>query len=149
MIKKCSHCKSVLDESAFNWKVTDVQRASNCKECSRKYIRSHYSKNKTYYIRKAKIKNLELRQESIEYIGNYLRTHKCVDCGESNILVLEFDHKVRTTKVKEVSLLIKQRISLKRVIEEIEKCEVRCANCHRKKTAIENNSWKLKFAPVA
>ncbi len=65
-----------------------------------------------------------------EFVAEYLRTHHCVDCGESNPIVLDFDH-VRGNKVYTISWLRKKPFSLKRIQEEIDKCEVRCSNCHR------------------
>jgi chorismate-pyruvate lyase len=117
----------------------------HCRECSRKYIREHYRNNKKYYIDKAHKRNIEIRQKSLSYIGSFLRSHRCVDCGETDILVLEFDHKTRSDKYKEISRLIKTRGSLKRLVEEMSKCEVRCANCHRRKSAKEENSWRLQY----
>ena len=71
-----------------------------------------------------------------------------MDCNESDILVLEFDHKERKEKSYNVSYLMRRGLSFDKLIEEIKKCDVRCANCHRRKTEKESNSWKLKFAPV-
>jgi hypothetical protein len=57
----------------------------------------------------------------------YLETHPCVDCGYADIRALEFDH------VKGKTFTIGQRgtLSPTKVLAEIEKCEVRCCNCHR------------------
>jgi len=51
-------------------------------------------------------------------------------------MVLEFDH-VRGTKSGNISEMMRGGFSWKRVLEEIEKCEIRCANCHRRKTAVQ------------
>lgn len=63
----------------------------------------------------------------------YLREHPCVDCGEADILVLEFDH-IRE-KTADVSTLLTGAHSWSRILSEIEKCDVRCANCHRIRTS--------------
>jgi hypothetical protein len=68
-----------------------------------------------------------------QYVTDYLLAHPCVDCGEKDIIVLEFDH-VRGDKKYNVSNLIMQSYGLNTLITEIEKCEVRCANCHRRIT---------------
>ena len=149
MSKKCSKCGKILDESEFNWKIRNIRRAVHCKNCSRKYIREHYKNNLRYYIEKAKKRNIDVAQRCHEYIGLYLSSHPCVDCGEKDILVLEFDHKNKTEKEIDISKTIRQGFPVKKLIKEISKCEIRCANCHRRKTAHENNNWKLKFAPVA
>ena len=145
VIKKCSRCRRMLNESEFNWKFKGKKLQYNCKACSRAYVKSHYKNNIQYYINKAKKRNILIKNESIAYIGNYLRAHKCIDCGEADILVLEFDHRISTDKYKDISKLIKGRYTIKKIITEIAKCDVRCANCHRRKTARDTNSWRLKF----
>lgn len=144
-MKTCTKCKSVLDESMFNWKQKGVKLSYHCKNCSRKYVKEHYANNKGYYVSKAKNRNKMLREEAYSYIGPYLLSHPCVDCGETNILVLEFDHRLRKMKESEISHIITNGGRLSKVINEIAKCDIRCSNCHRKKTEIENNSWKLKY----
>ena len=148
MTKKCSRCNHRLPVTDFNWKVKNVRRASYCKNCSREYIRNHYKKNRQYYIEKARKRNLELRQRARKYIWSYLLAHPCVDCGETDVLVLEFDHRDKSRKSGNVGCIIRSTGSLEQLIEEISKCDVRCANCHRRKTEKERISWKLSYAPV-
>lgn len=57
-----------------------------------------------------------------------------MDCGEDNPVVLDFDH-VRGVKKRNVGELARRAYSLETLITEIDKCEVRCANCHRCATA--------------
>ena len=61
-------------------------------------------------------------------VDAYLRDHPCVDCGESDLRVLEFDH-VRGDKFKSIAQMYSY--CLQRIMTEIAKCDVRCANCHR------------------
>ncbi len=56
----------------------------------------------------------------------------CVDCGEKNHIVLDFDH-IRDKKYN-VSRMIHDGFSWKAIMKEIQKCEVVCANCHRIRT---------------
>lgn len=149
MTKKCPRCKKTLDFLKFNWKIKNVKRAVYCKECSREYIKEHYYKNKDYYLKKAKKRNKKEKEKKSKYIYNYLKNHPCVDCGERDILVLEFDHKDRQDKNHTISIILRENIRFKKLTNEVAKCEVRCANCHRRKTAKENNSWRLYYAPVA
>lgn len=149
MSKKCPGCMQTLDESEFNWKIKNIKLQSYCKKCSRLYIKSHYDKNRQYYIVKAHKRNDVLQKRARDFLGPYLLSHPCVDCGETNILVLEFDHKNRKEKTDTIGRIIQSGASLDKIKNEVAKCDVRCSNCHRKKTEIENNSWKLKYAPVA
>lgn len=96
--------------------------------------------NNSYYLRKRKdeprflsqIKenNRNLRKRNKEFIKNYLKDKSCIDCGNSDIRVLEFDH-VSGIKFTEVSKMVRTGFSIKRILEEISKCEIRCCNCHR------------------
>lgn len=70
-------------------------------------------------------------QRNIWYVLSYLAAHPCVDCGEDDPVVLEFDH-VQTDKVASISDLVHKGYKLELIVAEIEKCEVRCANCHRR-----------------
>ena len=71
-------------------------------------------------------------EERFQYLVAYLRAHPCVDCGEEDPIVLEFDH-LRDKKFG-ISKGLQDR-SWQSVLDEIAKCEVVCANCHRRRTA--------------
>ncbi len=146
-MRVCSRCgKRKLDKN-FNFKNKLKKiRQYHCKECSRLYVRQHYEKNKRYYLQKAYKRNQKNRYEIRRYVWNYLCNHSCVDCGERDPNVLEFDHiGTKSAMISEMH----RNYTLKKVIQEISKCQVRCANCHRRKTARERN-WNKRFrAPVA
>ena len=69
----------------------------------------------------------------IRYAYEALERSGCVDCGQRSLEVLDFDH--LRDKVANVSVMLVQDSTLADVIDEIAKCEVRCANCHRRRTA--------------
>ncbi len=75
------------------------------------------------------------RTETRKSVFAYLRANPCVDCGEDDIAVLEFDHRDRATKEMRVSALVCQGYGWMTIKEEIDKCDVRCANCHRRRTS--------------
>jgi hypothetical protein len=62
-----------------------------------------------------------------------------VDCGERDPIVLEFDH-VRGSKTGNVTRMMYNKVSVEKLKAEIAKCDVRCANCHRRKTT-ERGGW--------
>ncbi len=147
-MKICIRCKQEKDIVEFNFKFKSKGiRQAQCRTCTRWYIKQHYYKNKEYYLKKAHRNNSSIRQRVREHLWQYLSSHPCVDCGEKDVLVLEFDHK--KDKYKEVGKMVTGRYSLIRVKAEIKKCEVRCANCHRKKTAQEQGWFKHLHAPIA
>lgn len=62
------------------------------KEAQAKSARKHYEANKEKVKQRARRFTDEARVRNREYVKTYLETHLCVDCGESDIIVLEFDH---------------------------------------------------------
>jgi hypothetical protein len=78
------------------------------------------------------------QRRNVLYVRDILSRSACLDCQETDICVLEFDHVAE--KHKSVSLLMWGEYSLATLAEEIAKCEIRCANCHRRRTAA---SWEL------
>ena len=82
-------------------------------------------------------KNKAARLRTRKLFVDYLKAHQCVDCGESDIVVLEFDH-VRGKKVGNVSKISKDG-SIKVLEREIRKCDVVCSNCHSRRTAARSN----------
>lgn len=92
--------------------------------------------------------NRPLRRRNTEFVRDYLATHPCVDCREPSVVVLEFDHvgKKRATVAK----LVQREHSLDSIRREIGECEVRCANCHRRKTCRTLGHFRQNAdAPVA
>ena len=66
----------------------------------------------------------------IAYIKDHLTKHPCVECGNTDIRVLEFDH-VRGKKNGAVTVLARSLLTLMpQLIAEMAKCDVRCRNCH-------------------
>lgn len=67
-----------------------------------------------------------------------------MDCGETDPRVLDFDH-VREIKRAGVFDLMDGYVSDKVLLNEIRKCDVRCSNCHRRKTVMGQNTWRARF----
>ena len=99
------------------------------KACSKK----HYELNKQEYIDRSTKNNILRRERNKSFIEDYKKLNPCVDCGESNTIVLEFDH-ITGDKFKDISTMANQMYGLDKIKEEIDKCEVVCANCHRIRT---------------
>lgn len=147
LMKTCIRCSQEKEVADFNFKFKSKGiRQTQCKSCTRTYIREHYYKNREYYLTKARRNNLIIRQEVKKYIWEYLSTHSCIDCGEKDIIVLEFDHK-QDDKFREIGKMVSGRYSLEKVKIEVQKCEIRCADCHRRKTA-KQLGWHKKIMPL-
>lgn len=80
--------------------------------------------------RKRKESSESKSEIKLRFMREYLRGHPCIDCGNSDVRVLEFDH-VRGKKIDRVSKMARDASSISQFLEEIDKCEIRCANCHR------------------
>lgn len=76
------------------------------------------------------------RKENMAKLIQYLQHHPCIDCRVPDFEVLEFDH-IRGTKVASISAMVHAGRPWSEVQDEIHKCEVRCANCHKKRHARE------------
>lgn len=134
--KRCSTCREVKPLGAFNrLKKAKDGRQYNCRDCNKQY---HYE-NWDRHMSQIRRRGTARKAENKRFIVEYLLTHPCVDCGETDILVLEFDH-VNGDKSDSVGRLVATQ-QLDRVIEEIQKCEVVCCNCHRRRTARRSASW--------
>jgi len=144
-MRRCSRCKEIKPLTEFNFKYKKRGiRQYHCRTCTRFLIQTHYRNHKEYYLKKARKRNLITRQQIHKYIWAYLSNHACVDCGEKDPMVLEFDH--ISQKNDSISNMVKYD-SLERVKAEILLCEVRCANCHRRITA-KRRSWNKQGLPL-
>lgn len=76
-----------------------------------------------------------------KFVDDYLKTHPCVKCGEQDIIVLEFDHRNSAEKDRSVSKMATVGVSVEKLKAEMDKCDVLCANCHRRKTFLQFG-WK-------
>jgi len=118
---------------AFAWRRKGRgQRDSHCRPCRSAYGKEHYAKNKQRYIEQAAVVRRRLVLERTKYLIEFFKTHPCLDCGEPDPVVLEFDH--LGEKAFNVSTGLHAR-SWESVLAEMKKCEIVCANCHRRRTA--------------
>jgi len=134
-MRRCSMCRLMKPLSEFPIKDrARGLRRSYCWDCCRAYSRAHYQRNREAYLERTRNRHRRDRDECRRVAYEYLLAHPCVDCGEADPVVLDFDHRDRTTKVAEVAWFIR-RGDVNALRLEIAKCDVRCANCHRQKTA--------------
>jgi hypothetical protein len=138
--KVCCACKinKLLDEFSKKSTAKDGLQ-SRCKVCQRLKVNEHYANNMQYYKDKAFKRDTKVIAYHRSFLITYLRNHPCIDCGNSDVEVLQFDHIDRTTKLNEVSNLLSG--STQKLLDEIAKCQIRCANCHIKRSRRQLGWW--------
>jgi len=130
--QRCSRCRLLLPLEAFNH--LGDRRQYYCRNCFKAYVTGRRK-----MIRQQGQAAQEKRiRRSQEHVLSILKSRECADCGETDVVVLEFDH-VRD-KLEHVSTLTNAGRSLARIDEEIERCDVVCVNCHRRRTA-RRSGW--------
>ena len=138
MGKRCSRCGLVKPLDAFARRGDNGRRQGNCRECNSEYLKEHYAANRPYYLAKARRRRLRTKAKHHARLREYFASHPCVDCGESDPVVLQFDH-VRGEKTYNIGTLVAAAAPWERIAREIAKCDVRCANCHWRRTAAQFN----------
>lgn len=142
-MKQCKKClKDKIDSGPnvefYTTSYKDKKYLLNtCKDClskrtSKNYYKDH-KKQKAIRKRNTNKRRLERRQLILEY----LFAHPCSDCPENDPIVLEFDH--LRDKSFDISDGLMKPLDL--LLEELDKCEVVCANCHKRRTAKRAGDW--------
>ena len=145
-MKTCTRCKN--DFRVEDFKIINKRtgkRSSMCPDCKRAYDREYWAKSTSYRERQLKRRG-DFKQRNRDFVIGYLKDHPCVDCGESDIIVLEFDH--QGDKDFNVSSMVGSAYSIDKIKKEIDKCEVVCANCHKRRTAKQFNWYKGRDTQV-
>lgn len=137
-MKTCSKCKNEKPLSAFG-KLSKAPDGLQyyCKLC--KAI-VHQDK-KDIRIPQILAAKKERIKEHRRRIYAYFLQNPC-ECGESDPVVLEFDHNDGTNKSGNISKMVIDGVGWERISAEIDKCTVRCANCHARRTAKQFGWWK-------
>lgn len=121
-----------------------------CHQCIIFYAEEYRKKNKDKiknysqldYVKKQRYaKRISYSQRNQLYVYELLKHKSCVDCNDNRIEVLDFDH-VKGNKENSICDIIRQALSIETLQKEIDKCEVRCANCHRIKTSKERGWFR-------
>lgn len=127
LMKRCAHCHEWKDENEFAFSNRLLgTRQKHCRTCMSAFNKASYQRTD----KSQKLGNRKRRTElAKQYVWDYLSTHPCVDCGEADPIVLEFDH-VNGVKKLAVTQMVSDGYSLEVTQAEITKCVVRCKNCH-------------------
>ena len=98
-----------------------------------KYHRDYYATHPN--VRRNTLSYMRVRGwERKEKLAVFKALRGCADCGERDPLVLDFDHLPGTNKIASLSYMANKTVAWPKIVAEIEKCDVVCANCHRRRT---------------
>lgn len=143
-LRRCGRCGQLKPEEEFNWRrVGRGQRDNYCRPCRSEYKKEHYARNRARYIENAIRRRRQIARERTELVLGLVAGRPCADCGETDPLVLEFDH--LHDKKFSVSQGLRDR-SWDTVLAEIDKCDVVCANCHRRRTILRGGHLRAAVA---
>lgn len=117
------------------------------REAQRRASRRHYERNRAQRIEDAVESKRRLHRRNARLVYEHLLTHPCIDCGEPDPVVLQFDHRDPETKEANISDLVRKGVALKRLAAEMAKCDVRCGNCHLRKTATDRGWFRQSAEP--
>ena len=146
--KLCTKCGCEKDLHLFPAKTTSKDgRASWCRDCFKANWDVRYYEKHQHYRDSHNTSRRKIREENARQVFEYLTRHPCIVCGEPDPIVLEFDHRDRVKKSGSIANMVLNS-SWKQIELEIEKCDVLCANCHRRKSAAEFKYKRHVFVNV-
>ena len=130
MVKRCPACGEEKDEAEFHrWNKGDGRQVW-CKVCRRAYDAAYHQRVKDRRRAQKRRRARELRA----FMDDLKRGKPCANCGQAyEPGVMQWDHRPGCVKVGNLSSMT-PRVSRVRLLEEIAKCELVCANCHARRT---------------
>ena len=127
-IRKCELCQGSYPKSKMALRHRKGRKPTImrlCIECRNTRLRKLFKENENAEKKRR-------RKNTRWYVWEYKKHNPCVDCGEPDPIVLEFDH----LRDKKFTISKYRGGTMEALKLEIAKCEVVCANCHRRRTAI-------------
>ncbi|MFL5800381.1 MAG: hypothetical protein ACJ8CR_01320 [Roseiflexaceae bacterium] len=111
------------------WKENDAEKR-------KAYQALWYQKNKSEHMRRARKKQIDYRQ----WLQSLKIGKRCVYCGEDHPACLAFHHVNPSVKAFNIADAARTMPSKARLLAELDKCEIVCANCHAKLHWKEDNN---------
>lgn len=142
----CNTCGVEKNDDEFFFKDKKKNKRHKACKCCYKISRKktqyqHYEKNKQQYKDRANNRRKKLGSDNRKLMMEFLKDNHCVDCGNDNPIVLEFDH--LHNKQYGISTMMSS-YPWEKILVEISKCEVVCANCHKIRTATRAKWYKIQ-----
>lgn len=146
-MKTCSKCNSSKPESEYYVKDSVSRRLhAQCKMCYKEhritYYKEHYEKFGELYRHRARARKARIKNELRHKLYSFMESKRCVQCGERDLCVLEFDHIDPDTKAFGIAKGLSYCYDWQKILKEIRKCQILCANCHKRKTAKQQGWFK-------
>lgn len=142
---QCTTCGASDQEKVFG---KSGMKRRQCRECINKYAREYFRRNPSKFVQKSRISKTRQRDRLRRLVLEVKTGRACLDC--QIILphyVLDFDHRDGTVKMGNIADLVGKGVTDKVLLDEIAKCDVVCANCHRVRTYNRNNHYQRVAQP--
>ncbi len=107
--KKCKLCERAFNRELFSYH--SGPERSICLDC--------WAKSRS-----------EKKSRIRDYLNDFKKQSKCMECGFDNPIALQFHHKNPKNKKYTVSIMVSQGYPIETIEKEIKKCDILCANCH-------------------
>jgi hypothetical protein len=141
-LKRCSTCGVTKPGTQFNVRQRAPDgRQSRCRDCCRAWYLTHKADHMAGVARR----NKAYRVQTQERLAAHLAEHPCVDCGEDDISASSSTIGTAWTRLLPSRSCCSGDGSWRTIAKEIEKCDVRCANCHRRRTADQFSTWRHRL----
>lgn len=130
MTKRCGRCRTEKDEAEFHrWSERDGRQVW-CKGCRRAYDAAYHQKVKERRRAQKQRRAREMR----EFLISLKAGRPCTDCGQVfDPACMQWDHLPGSVKIGAIGD-IGRKSSRRRILDEVAKCELVCANCHSLRT---------------
>jgi hypothetical protein len=133
-MKTCSMCGQTKPLEAFHRGKSPDGRQVWCKPCRKAYDHAYFAATKPLRVAQKRARKAEL----VAWVRS-LKEQPCADCGGTfHPVAMHFDHRPDEDKVLEIAFMIRG-YSRKRILAEIAKCDLVCANCHAVRTFERQN----------
>lgn len=131
--RECNICHLTKPTSMFHKKGAGF--AYRCKECQSVYFKTYYKRHIVNERQRLSTRN-KLYRIKIRQLAHESKLNKpCADCGIIyNPVCMDYDHRPGTIKCFQISCVAHNWTSIKQLHDEIAKCDIVCANCHRMRT---------------
>lgn len=119
-----------------------------CLACQSQAQRERYARDGAAARQRSRLAGAKLRSVRVPLINSIKLERGCIDCGyRDHPAALHFDHRDPSTKL--FTIAKQMTANYDRLMAEIAKCDVRCANCHAIRSVQEGHLGRPRIADEA